>query len=398
MDIKAVNEEYLKLKSELKKTRKEVEKLEEDTNTLVEDRTIWNGKYVEAKRNKDTNSEKTAADEMDRIDKELKSVKENAEKKKDDLTKIQEKINERIKELKENSEMKKYLDEVMAKKYDRQINKIEKEKKEVVDKKGRLSELKQLVTAHPVLENHLKAYMREVNEAKAEIKKLQSEYLDKKNPPTSTRRDEIVNKLIPAEKAKIADNKHKDELMNYITKYSLNIKEQDIVDLASNRFVEVGKDGAKRIDLDATINREMKALDRRIKGYDKSIQNYQIAINDKGIEKSIKANTESKTDIAKDGEVKTADTTEVKSEEKPKWYQFIKRFKNWNEKRKRKALPKTTEKKEEEPVADAKTENRKNEFANSLKYEIVQDIVKQTQTNDLKVAKKERKTEEPEQE
>lgn len=392
MDIEAVNKEYLKLKSDLQKTRKEVDKLEDTVNTLVEDRTIWNGECVKAKRNKDAAAEKKAADEMDRIDEEIKKLKEVTLKKKEELSKIQEKINDRINEIKENPEMKKHLDEVMAKKYERQISKLEKEKKEVTEKKERLTELKQLVTDHPVLGNHLKAYMKDVREAQNKIKKYQAEILDKTKPISQAHLSAIINVYIPMEKEKISNNKNKDILVDYITKNGLNIKEQDIEELASHGFVEVGKDGAKRIDLDATINRDMKGLDRKIKGFDKSIQDYQIALNgkDRGEKTAVETSTPSTTST-----VVKSNESEQTTEEKPKWYQFIKRFKNWNEKRKTKALPKAEEEKEENKT-ESKTENKKNEFSSSLKYEIVQDIVNQTKSSDLKEAKKERKSEDKE--
>ena len=136
------------------------------------------------------------------------------------------------------------------------------------------------------------------------------------------------------------------------------------------------------------LNKNISSLKRQSKGYDKSIRNYQKALegveNYKNYIKPKKQkNEEGRT--TEDGEKTTESlTAETATDEKPKWYQFIKRFKNWNEKRKQQALPDPTK------TADqTKTENEvKNEFKNSLKYDIVKDMVKQMETDDLKEAKK----------
>ena len=86
--------------------------------------------------------------------------------------------------------------------------------------------------------------------------------------------------------------------------------------------------------------------------------------------------------------------------EKPKWYQFIQRFKNWNKRRKQQALyepelrtpePAPAQVTPEPSTLEPSTE--RNEFLDSLKYQIMKDVVEQIETNNLKEAKKERKSE-----
>ena len=375
MDLETLNKEYVQFKSNLEKARKEIESLESKANDLADDKIICQGKLVEAKRNKDSVAEKQAEGELKRIDTEIKAVQDDTLRNKEEMELILAKINVKIKEIKENPEMKKHLDEVMSKKYDRKLSKLSKEKEEAVEKKDRLTDLKQLVTDHPALCNNLKGILT----ATKEMKDLQAEldgmkmivgtgktsaytYLD------PARANEIINTLLPQAQAKLATNKP--PLIAYISKNGLNITEQDIDELADKGFAV---DSKGNIDLNATMNKSISSLNRQIKGYDKSIRNHQIALENI------------------DNSRRTPEPTT------PKWYQFIQRFKNWNERRKQQALPEPEPRTPDpDPITPPEPSTEKNEFLNSLKYEIVQDVVKQMETDNLKEAKKERKSEDME--
>lgn len=384
MDLETLNKEYVQFKSNLEKARKEIESLESKANDLADDKIIWKGKLVEAKRNKDSVAEKQAEGELKRIDTEIKAVQDDTLRNKEQMELMLAKINVKIKQIKENPEMKKHLDEVMSKKYDRKLSKLSKEKEEAVKKKDRLTDLKQLVTDHPALCNNLKGILT----ATKEMKDLQAELDGMKmivgtgktsaytyNDPA--RANKIMNTLLPQAQAKLATNKT--PLMAYISKNGLNITEQDIDELADKGFAV---DSKGNIDLNATMNKSISSLNRQIKGYDKSIRNHQIALENI------------------DNSRRTPEPTTP--EKKTKWYQFIQRFKNWNERRKQQALPEPEPRTPDpDPITppDPSTpepSTEKNEFLNSLKYEIVQDVVKQMETDNLKEAKKERKSEDME--
>ena len=344
MDLETLNKEYVQFKSDLEKARKEIESLESKANDLADDKIIWKGKLVEAKRNKDSVAEKQAEGELKRIDTEIKAVQDDTLKKKEEMELIQAKINVRIKEIKENPEMKKHLDEVMSKKYDRKLSKLENEKEEAVEKKDRLTDLKQLVTDHPALGNNLKGILT----ATKEMKDLQAE-LDGMKMIVGTgktsaytykdpaRANEIINTLLPQAQAKLATNKT--PLMAYISKNGLNITEQDIDELAEKGFAV---DGKGNIDLNSTMNKSISSLNRQIKGYDKSIRNHQIALENID-NRSVPVTPRTPDPITPDPITPPAPDPitppEPTTSEKPKWYQFIQRFKNWNERRKQQALP-----------------------------------------------------------
>lgn len=390
MDLETLNKEYVDFKSDLAEARREIESLEIMANSLADDKTICRGESVKAKRNNDSIAEKQAEDELERINTEIQKVQRDTLEKKEKMEQIQEQINDRIKKIKENPEMKKHLDEVMSKKYARKLSKLEKEKEEVVGKKDRLTDLKQLVTDHPTLGNNLKGILTTTKE----IKDLQAE-LDGMKTIVETgktseekyedpdRADEIMRTLLPNAKAKLAKNK--DLLMAYISKNGLNITEQDIDELADKGFAV---DGKGNLDLNVTMDKSISSLNRQIKGYDKSIRDHQIALE------NIDNRGEPVTPRAPDSIAHPV----LSTPEKPKWYQFIQRFKNWNEKRKQQALPELeshTVDSESGPITQEPS-TEKNEFLNSLKYEIVQDVVKQMETDNLKEAKKERKSEDME--
>lgn len=398
MNLETLNKEYVQFKNDLEKNHKEIESLESKANSLADDKIIQKAKLIEAKRIGDTVAQKTAEREIEKINSDLKVVQDDTLKKKEEVKLIQTKINSKIIEIKENPELKKHLDEVMSKKYDRKLSQLEKEKEKTIEKKDRLTDLKQLVTKHPTLGNHLKGIListKEINDLQTELDGMKyhvgTNLVGYTDP---VRANKIMNTLIPQAKARI--NTNKTPLMEYISKNSLNITEKDIDELAHKGFTV---DNKGNIDLNSTIDKRISSLNRQIKGQDKSIKNHKIALHNINKKEPI-------TPIQPTPTPEPFTPPEPTTTEKPKFYQFIQRFKNWNEKRKQKALPEpTTPDPEPEPTtlnSDPLTPeitnpmNKRNEFFNSLKYEIVQDVVKQMESENLKEAKKERKSEDME--
>ncbi len=372
MEMKKINDEYVKLKADMEKFRNDIKKLKNDARLKKIEQKRKEADLEEAQLNGDKSAEKSARSELKKVTDEIEQIKKDANDKMENVKAIQKKINDRIKEIKENPEMKKHLESVMAKKYDRKLNNLKKEKEEVEEKKEKLKAVNELVNKHPSLGNNLKGIIT----ATKDIEKL-TEELKKLDPKDKARRDEINNKLLPDARAKLANNKS--SFMSYVSKHNMKITDKDIEELANGNIV---LDKSGNVNLNDTLNKNISSLTRQSKGYDKSIRNYQKALESIENYKNYIKPEKQKNDEGKttgDGEKTTESVTaETATDEKPKWYQFIKRFKNWNEKRKQQALPEPT-----------KTENEiKNEFKNSLKYDIVKDMVKQMETDDLKEAKK----------
>lgn len=374
MDLEKLNGEYLKLKQDIEIKKECISAYERTVQDLALDKTIWTGKKAEAQKNADHDAEKTAQDELNKIDEQIKKTQESVEKEKETIKEFQGKIDAKITEIKENPEMKKHLDTVLKKKYERKLAKVEKEKAELIDKKDKVEQIKQLTTEHPALANNLKGMISAYKTAENLKKELKSLEYSAGNGIIAytdpTRANEIKTNLLPDAESKMETNKT--PFMDYIQKNKLDITEKDVNELVEKGAVN--KDG--KVDLETTFVKRTSGLNRQIKGLDKSINDYTYAMG--GAEKRQQSPEQQ-------GSAQEQEDDQDK-EEKPKWFQFIKRFKAWRERRNQQELPEGT------PKGQAKKESgSKNEFADSLKYDIMQDVTKQMQQEKLKAAKEVRK-------
>ena len=368
MDLEKLNGEYLKLKQDIEIKKGVIVAYEHRVQDLTLDKIIWTGKKAEARKNSDHDAEKTAQDELNKIDEEIKQLQESVEQEKETIKEFQEKIDAKITEIKENPEMKKHLDTVLKKKYERKLAKVEKEKAELIDKKDKVEQIKQLTTEHPALANNLKGMISAYKTAENLKKELKSLEYSAGNGIIAytdpTRANEIKTNLLPDAESKMETNKT--HFMDYIQKNKLDITEKDVNELVEKGAVN--KDG--KVDLETTFVKRTSGLNRQIKGLDKSINDYTYAMG--GAEKRQQSPEQQ--------------GSAQEQEEKPKWFQFIKRFKAWRERRNQQELPEGT------PKGQAKKESgSKNEFADSLKYDIMKDVTKQMQQEKLKAAKEVRK-------
>lgn len=368
MDLEKLNGEYLKLKQDIEIKKRVIVAYEHRVQDLTLDKIIWTGKKAEARKNSDHDAEKTAQDELNKIDEEIKQLQESVEQEKETIKEFQGKIDAKITEIKENPEMKKHLDTVLKKKYERKLAKVEKEKAELIDKKDKVEQIKQLTTEHPALANNLKGMISAYKTAENLKKELKSLEYSAGNGIIAytdpTRANEIKTNLLPDAESKMETNKT--PFMEYIQKNKLDITEKDVNELVEKGAVN--KDG--KVDLETTFVKRTSGLNRQIKGLDKSINDYTYAMG--GAEKRQQSPEQQ--------------GSAQEQEEKPKWFQFIKRFKAWRERRNQQELPEGT------PKGQAKKESgSKNEFADSLKYDIMKDVTKQMQQEKLKAAKEVRK-------
>lgn len=369
MDLEKLNGEYLKLKQDIEIKKGVIVAYEHRVQDLTLDKIIWTGKKAEARKNSDHDAEKAAQDELNKIDEEIKQLQESVEQEKETIKEFQGKIDAKITEIKENPEMKKHLDTVLKKKYERKLAKVEKEKAELIDKKDKVEQIKQLTTEHPALANNLKGMISAYKTAENLKKELKSLEYSAGNgiiayTADTTRANEIKTNLLPDAESKMETNKT--HFMDYIQKNKLDITEKDVNELVEKGAVN--KDG--KVDLETTFVKRTSGLNRQIKGLDKSINDYTYAMG--GAEKRQQSPEQQ--------------GSAQEQEEKPKWFQFIKRFKAWRERRNQQELPEGT------PKGQAKKESgSKNEFADSLKYDIMKDVTKQMQQEKLKAAKEVRK-------
>ena len=409
MELEMINKSYTRLKTDIKMMNQNIKGLENQLGRLEDDKIIYKGKMLEAKKNGDVNAQKQAQNEIKKIDDQIKIIKSQASLLRDDIKLSKEKINERMEQIKKDPEMKKHLDVVMAKKYGRKLEQLKKEKNELEGKRDRLPELEKLVNDHPSLGNDLKAILgatKEVNDLKNELEKMtiigKGNVITYKDP---NRANDIMKNLLPNLQDQIKNRKK--PLMDYINKKGLNITEKDIDDFAENGFIA----NAKGIDLNKTMTKYKTKLNREIKGHDKSIKDYTVALNGLPVKISNQSQQQnqnsqqqgqqqaqpqqnsqqqSQQQAQSQQNSQQQNQQQTQSQEEPKWYQFGKRFKNWLGKRKQKSLPQGQTQGQTQVTVEE--EDKKNTFRNSLKYEVVQDIVDNIEQHDLKEAKKERKS------
>ena len=266
-----------------------------------------------------------------------------------------------------------------------------------------IEKLQEIVNKSPSVKNYLIGIMNST----LEIDKLKKQIDDlKKANPIDTKKIADLTTQISQLEVKITKNK--DLLMGI---RGLDFKDEDLKELLDNGIV-VNKNG--KIDLAATLNNRRAQLNRQVKKYTKSIAEHEKALETLGRSTSEQTSSEpgqhqsptriTRTEPAQDSNSEQSHETENSSEpaqeeeeqeaseqeEKPKWYQFVKRFKMWNEKRKQKALPEA-----EQPEAPTPENNTqpKNNFKNALKYDIVKDLYKQADKQALKDARSKRKEE-----
>ena len=420
MDLEKLNKQYLALKNRLKaeKTKIETEKKNIKTKetqklTKLGDKKILEGEYDKAKINKDKNLMKSKKSEIEDVDKDIEKldseigdIKDIIKIHENKIKGLEEQINDKLKELQEKPELKKHIEEVMIKKYERQVKNGKDGKEKSTVKKEKIEKLQKLVEKRPAVKNYLIGIMNSTNE----VNKLNEDL--KKMGQTDPKALNIKRKLITDLEEKIKKNK---ELLLGIK--ALDFKEEDLEELLKSGII-VNKNG--KIDLTTTLNKRKAQLNREIKRYTESIANHEEALKMFGRSTELNTKTtyqqQSQTrnmnsePNLKPEPIKSSDAEQENSsdplqqsyaqqEEKTKWYQFIKRFKNWNEKRKQKALTSGGEPlKGQEPVQvvsepiQEDDSQKENSFRNSLKYEIVNDLyndIDKKIINDVKNKRKE---------
>lgn len=400
MDLEQVNSDYVKLKSDLEYKKRIVSICGDELGRREDDVTIAKGKLIEAKRSGDIVEQQKAEKELQDAKVQVKMIKQSLEDWNKQVQELQEKINNRIKEVSEEPELKQYLNEVMEKQYERKITRLNKEKSLAEAKKEGQDNLRQLVSEHPALMNNLRGVMSanmQIKDLKEELEKITIRIGANVTYSDPTKAQEINDKISKAQE-KIGTNKK--SLMDFIDKNGIKVSESDIDEALPYKPL-MNSDGT--INVDATLNKNIKGLKRKIKGIDKNIKNYEIALDNIKKDKQLAAQQ-------MDPAQQIDSDVDLSQGEKLKWYQFRKRFKNWNERRKQKKLEAPAKQVVPKPIQPATLKQQgtgTNPFAESLKYRsgerdangnlkddgIVWDILNKQNDDNLRIANLQRKFE-----
>lgn len=330
-----------------------VETLKKEVTTLKRQLENIQIEIIRAREDKDAAKEKALKKSAETPMKELNAKKEQLKKLEETVKKNQATIDEKMTELSKDPNLKAHLDEVIGKKFSRKLAKIQKDKEEKVKQTEILTKIKEAAQKDPNVMYSLK----EIEKYTISISKLQSIIAD---PSKSLAEKTQAQTDLTSARNSLESSR------SSLARYFKGTISRDVIDKITS-YEDLGK--------------EIKSNIKYIKGTDKQIANYQTALENIGYE--LPARDDSSSDRSDDSSRSTrtvgrrpAPSTDLPAEQ-PKWYQFIKRFKNWNARRKVNT--------EEQPAPVSQEEKKK--FKDSMKYDVVKDYEEKVATDLLKQAK-----------
>ena len=393
-----------KLDKDYKKDKKVYEKVanfEKDIKQLKEDlkketRAKEDAQIRKIRAHEDNNKaeEKIADDEIKEFDEKIKEIKEKVEKKQKAISSNKEKVDAYISELNKDPEFEAQMNYILEKKYNRARKKVMKEKEQI-------DLIIDLCTKHPILENNLKGMIHATEEhakIKEQWKKI-DEDLKKLDPiKDKDKIDQIQNIEIPTLASKEAEIKSKNNtnesaFMAFCQKNNVAI-DKDILKriIEEKRFAHNKETG--EIQALKSLKKISKGYDTKIKIFEKSIEKIPNAKVDRELAKSpVQEPTIKEPKTTSQATMPSSGTKEQEEnnlpEKKYKFWEFRKRFKAWNEKRK---VKKETKLQKKESQNDDKEELKPtNKFKNAYKYDIVKDYIDKRMEDIYKETAKENK-------
>lgn len=290
-DFKDRNEEYVKIKKQLELAKTKIHNLGislEQINLRKEQLKL------ELKRKGLSDSErdsiKTGIKDCDIT---IKSIREETIQQR----KIPEKVKSMIEEISRDPAIKQAVDKHLVRGYAKKVKKVQ-------EKKVKTETLLALIQEHPSIKGPLRGMFESIKSIKELTKVLMT--LD----PVAD------HDLIDATKSNIKDkkdilDKSKAELKAFLSRNDVDIDISDIMKMTNKGYK---LDGNGRIDVEKTLNRQMK-------GYDKQIAHFDNAIRQIDPSYSVTQQAQGQSNLP--------------SEDIKPW-QLIKRFKRWRAERKAK--------------------------------------------------------------
>lgn len=380
MELNDFNKEYTKTSAKSAKlngdkAKQAVEVLAKQLRDVSDAISYLQLKERIATRDKDNDTLKTVKSELKEKNKEASELKARLTKVKSEMEKAQDAVNNYLTQMQDltqnNPELQAQLDAAIKTKFERAIARNNSEKEALTNKIKPLKIIRNAANKDPQVSHllygieddtknieMLKAIMAKGNRSPEDIKDCKQKI-------------ESFTSQLEAKKAKL-------------TAYF--------------------KGAVSRADIDkltylSELDRELKTTDRKIAGLDKQTANYRTAIRnieEKNIEpEPIKTGL---LDRLKPGQGakpvvlgQPAQGSSGVPATKPKWWQFIKRFKNY---RMKKAAEKAQQDTQSNPNPTDPTEVvDKNEFKNSMKYDVVRDYKEKLEQEYLRTAKAQNKAE-----
>jgi len=363
MELENMDKAYARSKKALDKSGKliaTVDTLKKEVKALTRQIENTQIEIIRAEEDGDKAKVKTLKESLKAPKKELEGKKQQLEKLEATVQKNQATIDEKMAELSQDPALKAHLSEVIGKKFSRQLVKFQKGKDEKINQNETLLKIQEAAKQDPNVMYSLK----EIEKYTKLVSKAQATIADTTKTPAEI---DKAHKELPGLQTEL--NKARGDLARYF-RGSIS---RDVID---------------KITSYENLGREIKANERQIKGFDKQIANYETALQNIGFESPLRDGQSS--DISDDSSSTTRTNAERTAPStgtsptpnvpatQPKWWQFVKRFKNWNAARKERNA-------EEEPAPVSQEDKQK--FKNSMKYEVVRDYEEKMAADLLKQAK-----------
>lgn len=377
MDLEKINNEYLQFKKDLQDVKNEKEKIAKQLSIYKNDIIILQASKANAELNNDTSRVNALESALEQKKQELEKIHKELVEKKAKMVEIQVQIEDRVGQVRNNPDLKSHLDAALTKRYTRSIKRINDEKTAAVSKKENFIKLDDLAEKHQSVKKNLIG----MTNAQKEIKALNEELNKLKNPAVGglvsykdpARAAEITTKLLPIARGKY--DKNKDLLTKYAKTQNLDIKEAELLELTGALALNKGN-----INIKGTIEKQVQGINKQIKGYNKQILNLSNAVS-----------TIDKTAVQRAG-VQVENNTVSTPVKTGFFSKLFAKFKDWRNRSSQKALN-AAEPVVQQTVAPATPANvnKKNEFAASLKYDIVKDELAKREKEGIKAGKEQRK-------
>ena len=382
-NLSNVNEEYKMLKVEIAESKTEYIKVKDRLDTASKDLKILELDLSKASLMNDKDGARAIKEEITKVKAEIAKIQVQAKVKKEKMDYLKESLNEKIQELMEDPEIKQHLEYIIRSQIERAIKKARKSQV----KRSKLKTLQDEALKHTSLQNNLRGMIY----ATSQLNKLETAL---KNPSlTPDQRVDIEDK-INATKAKFEFNK--DALFAYVTKYNMDIELSDLSGLL-NQKPKMDKDG--HVDLTLSFNKEFDDLKAQENQCNKKItmaEKYttRLGVAPQRVEQTVEDFEPVDLDSAQNDPARSEEirrqlenARNPQPEVKLGIFARLKNFfsNRFGKNKQQKQLPEP-EQQMEQPVSKPHVD-----YVNSLKYDVMRDLVDKYQREIEKDIKKEQK-------
>lgn len=256
--IEDLNKDYLKQNDILKKLtapgglKDKIEQIQQNLDLDVKNYKIKEAEMNYALSRNDKATADTLKKDLETIQKDILTLRNKLEKANKFLEAQQEVVNEKFAELGKDPEIKQKLDSILYKKYDRK-------KKQELNRKQQLEQIKQIVDAHPNVQKWLKG----IEGYEKSIKKC----------------DKIIAKYKITLPSTPKEQKELDDAIDEksISTKSLSDRRSDLVDFFAKNHPEIDKDILESLHSYGNISKQIVGCEKSINNYEKAMDNLSVS-------------------------------------------------------------------------------------------------------------------------